>query len=350
MAYAEILNSHNLTAEQWDDMLYKEYIGQLNWKKFMGTSTDSIIQVKEDLKKGKGDKITLGIRGQMQGGTVLGNATGIGNEGSVDFYDFAITIDNIRHLVKAQDIPMSEQRVPWDFLQNVREAVEEKAQIYSDDKITTQLSSTTNGRVRSRYLYGAADSNWNATHATGLTNIDNTADQLTTNILRIAKRKALIPGTGADGVKMRPTKVVNGKAYEEWYVAICHPYCTRDLFDNDAAWKNAQLNIPPNSNRESPIFTGSAFKGAYDGILIHEYDRINLVSSTIQVAHNFLLGAQAAAMVWGQRPKFGEEFSDLGHAVSYEIHEISHVNKIYFTRTSEADHGVVHVFAAAVAD
>ena len=98
------------------------------------------------------------------------------------------------------------------------------------------------------------------------------------------------------------------------------------------------------------IFSGSSFKGAYDGILIYEYDRINLISSTIQVAHNMLLGAQAAAMVWGQRPKFGEEFSDLGHAVSYEIHEISHVDKIYFTRTNGVDNGKVSVFAAAVAD
>ena len=350
MAYAEILNSHNLTAEQWDDQLMKEYIGMLWWKRLMGASTDSVIQVKEDLKKGKGDKITIGIRGQMTGGLVLGNATGIGNEGSVDFYDFGITIDNIRHVIKAMDISMSEQRVPWDFLQQVREAVEEKAQIYADNKITTQLSSTTNGRVRARYLYGAVDSNWNATHATGLTNIDNTSDQLTTNMIRIAKRKALIAGTGADGVIMRPTKVQNGKNYEEWYIFVGHPYCTRDLFDSDAAWKNAQLNIPPQSNSNSPLFTGSSFKGAYDGCLMYEYHRINLISSTIQVAHNFLLGAQAAAMVWGQRPKFGEEFSDLNHAVSYEIHEISHVNKVYFTRTSEADHGVVHVFAAAVAD
>lgn len=349
MAYTEILNSHNLTAEQWDDQLFTEYTGQLWWKRVMGTSTDSVIQVKEDLKKGKGDKITVGIRGQMVGGTVLGNAKGIGNEGSVSFYDFGITIDNIRQVIKVEDIPMSEQRVPWDLLQNVREALEEKARIYVDDKITTQLSSVTNGRVRGRYLYGAVDSNWSATHSTALTGVDNTADQLTTNILRIAKRKANIP-VNADGIRVRPMKVMNGKAYEEWFIAVCHPYATRDMFDNDAAWKNAQLNLSPRNTDDSPIFSGSSFKGAYDGILIYEYDRINLVSSTIQVAHNFLLGAQAAVMVWGQRPKFKEEFSDLGHAVSYEIHEISHVDKVYFTRTNSVDHGIVHVFTAAVAD
>lgn len=349
MAYSEILTTHGLTAEEWDDQLFKEYIGMLWWKNLMGTSTNDIIQVKEELKKGKGDAITIGVRGTLQGGKVTGNSTGIGNEGRVDFYDQRITIDNVRHLVKAEDIPMSEQRVPWDFLQNVREAVEEKAKEDLDDEITTQLSVVTTGRVRGRYLYGAVDSNWNATHSTALGNIDNTADQLTTNMIRIGKRKATIPVV-ADSVKMRPMKVKNGKAYEEWFVFVGHPYCTRDLFDNDAAWKNAQLNIPPQSNGDSPIFTGSSFKGAYDGCLIYEYDRINLVSSTIQVAHNFLLGAQAAAVVWGQRAKFGEEFSDLNHNVSYEVHEIRGVKKIYFTRTNEMDQGKVSIFAAAVAD
>lgn len=348
MSYSEILTTHGLTAEQWDDQLFKEYTGQLWWKNLMGTSTNSVIQVKEELKKGKGDAITIGVRGTLQGGKVTGNSTGIGNEGRVDFFDQRITVDNVRHLVKAEDIPMSEQRVPWDFLQNVREAVEEKAQIDLDEEITTQLSVTSTGRVRGRYLYGAADSNWSAVHATALTAIDNTADQLTTNMLRIAKRKALIP-VNADGVIMRPMRVKNGKAYEEWFTSVSHGYCIRDLFDSDAAWKNAQLNVPPRSE-DSVIFSGSSFKGAYDGVLIYEYNRINLVSSTVQVAHNFLLGAQAAAVVWGQRSKFGEEFSDLSHNVSYEIHEIRGVKKIYFTRTNEMDQGIVHLFAAAVAD
>ena len=346
--YTEVLTTHGLTAEQWDDQLFKEYTGMLWWKNLMGTSINSTIQVKEDLKKGRGDAITIGVRGTMQGGKVTGNSKGIGNEGKVDFYDQRITIDNVREVIKAEDIPMSEQRVPWDFLQQVREAVEEKARIDLDDEITTQLSVVTTGRVRGRYLYGAVDSNWNATHSTALTNVDNTADQLNTNMLRIAKRKATIPIV-ADSVKMRPMMVKNGKAYEEWFTAVCHPYSTRDLFDNDAAWKNAQLNVPPRSE-DSVIFSGSSFKGAYDGILIYEYDRIQLVSSTIQVSHNFLLGAQAAAVVWGQRGKFGEEFSDLKHSVSYEIHEIRGVSKIYFTRTNQMDQGLVHIFAAAVAD
>lgn len=350
MAYTEILTSHDLTAEQWDDNLFKEYLGQLWWKNLTGVSADSIIQVKEDLVKKTGDAITIGIRGQLEGGKVTGNATGLGNAGRVQFYGQRITIDNVRHLVEVRDIPMAQKRVGFDVLNQVREELSRKASKDLDEEITTQLSDTATGRQRGRYLYGAVDSNWNATHATGLTNIDNTADQLTTNMIRIAKRKALIPGTGADSQRMMPMRVKGGKAYEEWFIFVGHPYSLRDMFDSDAAWKNAQLNIPPQSNSDSPLFSGSSFKGAYDGSLIYEYERINLVSSTIQVSANFLLGAQAAAVVWGQRSKFGEEFEDLGHRVTYEEHEIRGVKKIFFTRTNELDQGIVHVFAAAVAD
>lgn len=349
MAYTEILTGHDLTAEQWDDQIYKEYIGQLWWKNVMGTSQNAIITVKDDLTKKAGDAITVGVRGTMQGGKVTGNSTGIGNEGKVDFYGQRITIDNVRHLIKVQDVPMTQKRVGFNVLTEAKDALVEKSQLDLDETITTELSTTSTGRVRGRYLYGAADSNWNATHATALGNIDNTADQLTTNMMRIAKRKALIP-VNADGVKMRPTKIQNGKAYEEWFLFVGHSYALRDLFDSDASWKNAQLNLTPRSTSDSPIFSGSSFKGAYDGILIYEYDRIQLVSSTIQCAHNFLLGAQAGAVVWGQRSKFGEEETDVGHNITYETHEIRGVKKLYFTRTNEMDQGIVHVFSAAVAD
>ena len=350
MAYTEVLTGHTLTVEQWDSQLFEEEIGRLWWKTsgLMGTAIDSCINVKEDLLKKAGDAITIAHIGQLQGGKVTGNSTGIGNEGRVDFFGQRITVDNVRFLVRVDDIPMTQQRVDFDVLQAVKRRLADAAAKDLDEEITTVLSGTSTARVRGRYLYGAVDSNWNATHATALTNVDNTADQLTTNMIRIAKRKALIPINATE--IMTPIKVVNGKNYEEWFDFVAHPYGTRDMFDSDAAWKNAQLNIPPSANRESPIFTGSSFKGAYDGVLIHEYHRINLVSSTIQVAHNFLLGAQAAAVVWAQRSKFGEEFADIGHRVSYEQHEIRGVSKIYYDLTTQEDQGIVHVFSAAVAD
>lgn len=348
MAYTEILTSHGFTEEQWDSDIFETYLGMMWWKNWMGTDEESAIFLDEDLTKEAGDAITVGIMGEMQGGKVTGNSKAEGNEGRVDFYYQRLTIDNVRHVVKVEDIPMSQKRVGFPLLQKAKRALERKSMLDLDNEITLQLSNTSNGRVRGRYLYGALDSNWNATHATALTNIDNTADQLTTSVIDIAKRKALIPVNATN--KIRPIRVVDGKNYEEWYMFCGHTYAIRDMINNDAAWRNAQLNLPPKSSSDSPIFTGSSFKGAWNGTLIYEYERINLVSSTVQCAHNLLLGAQACGVTWGQRSKFAEEYTDIGHDVSYETHEIRGVEKLYFDLATPEDNGIVHVFTAAVAD
>jgi len=156
--------------------------------------------------------------------------------------------------------------------------------------------------------------------------------------------------------RMRPMNVKVGMNFEQWFICVLHPYCVRDLVDNDAAYRNAQLLLPPNGNRDSSLFTGNAFRGSYDGVLIYEYDRINLVASTIQVAHNLFLGAQAGVVAWGQMPKFNEQEQDLGHIVTYEIHEIRKTEKVVYGRAaidatlSDEDNGVIHYFSAAVAD
>jgi len=349
LAYVEILESNDLTAEQWDSQLFEEYIGQMWWKRVMGASMDSIIIVNEDLSAKAGSAINMPMRGLMQGGKVTGNSTGIGNEGTVPLYNYRIGVDNVRHLVRVEDIPMTQQRTAFNVLMAVKDALKEKNSLDLDETITSELSDVSVGRVQGRYLYGAADGNYNATHATALGNIDNTDDQLTLDMINIAKRKARIP-TNAEAI-IRPMRIVNGKNFEEWYMFVGHDLAMRDLIKNDAAFQNAHLLIPPQGNSDSPLFTGSSFKGNFNGVLLYEYQRIQLVSSTIQVAHNFFLGAQAGCVAWAQRPKFGEEFSDLKHKVTYETHEIRGVDKIAFDgRTTKEDNGVIHVFSAAVAD
>ncbi|RMG04687.1 MAG: DUF4043 family protein [Nitrospirae bacterium] len=346
MAYTEVLTDHDITPEQWDDMCFKEYIGQLFVKFLMGTNDSAVIQVKEELTKKSGDAITFNFGTKQTGGVVRGNTKGIGNEGKMDFYGQRVTIDNVRVLHKIWDIPMSQKRTNFNILNEAKHALTVKAQEVFEDDTVTALTDTSVGRVQGRYLYGSSDSNWDATHSTALQNIDNTNDQLSSAIISMAKRKAKIPANGAD-FKIRPMRVKAGKNYEEWYILLAHDYAIRDLVNNDAAFRNAQLLLPPGSNANSILYNGSAFKGSWEGVLIYEYERIPLVSSNIQVAHNLLMGAQAGAVAWGQRSKFGEEFEDLKHNVIYELHEIRGIAKLV---RNGVDHGIVNVFTAAVAD
>lgn len=363
MAYTEVLTSGNSatnTAEKWDVACHQEYVGKLMMKWLMGSSDDAVLQVKENLTKGAGDAVTIHFAGAQEGGTVRGNAKGIGNEGRMDFYAQRFVIDNTRNLHKIWDLPMSQQRLTFDILTQMKHALSTKHAEVLDDDVVLGLTDTSVGRVRGRYLYGAADSNWDATHATALsTNVDSTDDKLTTDILSIAKRKATIKGVGVSE-KIRPTKIKNGMRYEDWFIFLGHTYAIRDLTRDDAAFRNQQLLLTPGRNSDSVYFTGSHFKGSWGGVLIYEYDRLPLGPTagvnSIQTAHNLLLGAQAGAIVWGQRTRYTDEDEDLKHNYIAEFHDIRNKNggaagsyNIKMIRNS-VDHGLINVFTSAVAD
>jgi N4-gp56 family major capsid protein len=352
LSYVEILTDNGLTQEQWDNSLFTEYLAELQMKHFMGEGPNAIIQVKEELTKEDGDAITIGMRGRVVGGRISGNSKGVGNEGTMEFYNQRITIDNYRRLVKLENVRMSNKRTGFNVLEQAKMALMDEAAQDLNDDIIDALTDVSSGRVRGRYLYGAADSNWNATHATAEANVDSTNDRLTTDAIEIMKRKAVIPVNAL--TKMRPMKVKSGKNVEQWFTFMGHTYNFRDLRKFDAAWTNAHLNLPPMGNEASPIYSGSWFKGAWEGVLMYEYDQIPLDAtagaSSIQVSHCILLGAQAAAVVWGQRSKFGEEDQDLKHTKIYETHEIRGIQKLVFNRSTPEDNGVVHGFFAAVAD
>ncbi len=76
MSYTEVLTSHDLTAEQWENGIAAEYLQQLWWAHIMGESSDMPIQTKMDLTKKAGDAITLGIRSKLKGGHVTGRNKG----------------------------------------------------------------------------------------------------------------------------------------------------------------------------------------------------------------------------------------------------------------------------------
>ena len=125
------------------------------------------------------------------------------------------------------------------------------------------------------------------------------------------------------------------------------------------SWRDNLLNLTPRmvtSSSTSPIFSGSHFKGAIDGVLVYSHDGLDLTldgNGSSQIAHNLLLGAQAAAVVWAQRAKFKEEPADFGHDVSYELHEIREEASLVFNSTdggSAEDNGIIHLFASALAD
>jgi N4-gp56 family major capsid protein len=335
--------THGVSAEQWSNEVFSEYLAQNPFFNFMGTSSHNIIQVKEELTKAPGDAITVQLRAKLAGAGVSGSTTLKGAEEDLVFYDQRLLVDTIRHgvLLKGE---MSEKRVAFDLRNQAREALVDWASDKLRKDLVVALTNTAIGRDRSRYLYGISDTNWNATHATALATVDATNDKLTTAAISRAKRKALLEGTR----KVRPFVLKDGNKVEEVFVLFAHPYSVRDLLA-DADFKALNTYIPTKMG-DSVLVHGQRYKGMWDGVMIFETEMPVLSgagTSGINVAHNVLCGAQALAVAWGKRTNYKEDADDYGHQNGFAIDEIRGVSKLVF---NNVDHGVVNMFNAAVAD
>ncbi len=80
-----------LTPQIWDDQFFMEYVRDNRFKRYMGTDENSIIQLKEDLTKKRGDRVTFAAVNKLTGAGVTGNTTLEGNEEELDSRSMSLT-------------------------------------------------------------------------------------------------------------------------------------------------------------------------------------------------------------------------------------------------------------------
>lgn len=360
MASTSISTSHDLRVQQWDAKAFQQYLAKFVMKPYMGTSTESLIQVKDELGKEKGDKLWLPLVSALTGSGTTGTTTLEGNEEAMNFYGFSMELELYRNAVRFLG-SLSSKRTPFDLKDTARPALTSWLAQLQEDQCFTALGSvdgvlyasatagqknTWNSNNSDRVLYGAAVSNYNATHATALGNVDSTNDILNPAQGSLARRRARLANP-----KIRPIKMENG---EEWYVLFAHPRCIRD-FKASSVYQNAML-YAMERGKDNPLFTAAA--AAYDGVIYVETERVPIYTGvgngSIDVAHNFLCGAQALGMIasgfadrGGAMTPMTEKYFDYDEQWGCAIKSMHKIEKIRF---NSKDHGVVSVFSAAVAD
>lgn len=119
MATTAYGTNHGLAVKLWSRKLFREALKQCFMSRYLGEGSDSMIQVLNDTKKGAGDRITVGLRMQLSGPGVQGDATLEGNEEALTTYSDAVTIDQLRHAVRSSG-KMSEQRIPFSVREEAR--------------------------------------------------------------------------------------------------------------------------------------------------------------------------------------------------------------------------------------
>ncbi len=95
---AESTARTGLTPQVWDSDFFTEYIRDNRFKRYMGTSPSNVIQVKEDLSRKPGDRVTFGSVRALSGG-VTGNTVLEGNEAELDMCSMMVAVAFLRNAV-----------------------------------------------------------------------------------------------------------------------------------------------------------------------------------------------------------------------------------------------------------
>jgi len=351
-----------LTPQQWDDKFFVEYLQNHPFKPYMGTDENSIIQIKEDLSKKKGDRLTFALVNKLDGAGVTGSSTLEGNEEAMDSRSFALSVNKRRNGVRVSEI--QEQYSAISLRQAAKAVLKDWSMEADINRIYTALGSINGVTYASaseaekdawlvdnadRVLFGALKSNNSANdHSASLANIDNTNDKLTPAALSLMKRMAL-----AATPKIRPIRVEGMN--KRFLVAFANPRAFRDLKENSVmvqAMRDVTL-----ANQNNKLFQGGDLE--WDGVIVHECDGLPVIAGVgaagIDVAPVYLCGAQALGLAMAKRWTSKTEEFDYGDKHGVAIEAIDGLAKMLFGSgaSDTADlkqHGVVTGYFAGVAD
>lgn len=321
--------SEALTQKAWAKQLWREAETESFFARFTGEGPNCIIQKKTDLKKDKGDQITIGLMMKLTGAGITGENMLEGNEEKLTMYDFSVKVDQIRNAVRLAG-SMTEQKTSL----NLRTAAKDALKIWLGEKNEkdTFAALTANPTANRVYYAGGRTAEAEIT----------ASDTFSTAVISAARRKAKLATP-----KVRPVKV-NGR---DWYVMIIDSYQARDL-KADPNWIAAQkdANLRGENN---PIFTGAL--GTYDGVILHEHENVIRTATGASdgyVGHALLLGAQAGVLAVAKEPNWKEKSFDYDDKVGFATGMIRGIEKAVFTDEGDTkfDFGVVQVITSSVAD
>lgn len=350
-----------LRVQQWDDKFFVEYIQKNLFSKYFGKDENSIIQVKEDLTKKKGDRLAYALVNRLTNNAVTGSDTLEGNEEDMTSRSHRLTVTKRRNGVRTSEI--EEQKSAISLRNAGRRSLMTWSMEDTRDQVIDALGSINGVAYASasesqkdawlvdnadRVLFGAAKSNNAANdHSAALAEIDNTADKFSPDTLSLMKRLALQANP-----KIKPITVDGGKRY---YVAFAGNRTFRDFKDNTTI-KQAQREVSVRMQNVK-LFEGGDQE--WDGIIVHEVDDIPVYSGVgaggIDVSPVYLCGCQAVGLGWAKRWRSAVEKFDYGDKYGTAIESIMGIEKLNFgTGADDTDdlkqHGCVTGYFSAVDD
>lgn len=352
----------NLQIEQWEKGFFVEYVRKNRFNRYMGKSENSIIQTIMTLSKRPGADITVALVTRLTGAGVTGDNTLEGNEEALGNYGHQVTINQRRHAVAIGHMEQKRSQInmlnaakvqlrTW-AMEQLRDDIIRAMKSPNVDGTTSYASSTQTEKDTwltantDRVLFGELKSNQSAgDHSASLDAIDSTNDVLKPAIVSLARRMA----RDADP-HIRPVRVGED---EEWFVMFCNPWAFRD-FKNNSTYQQAAREAELRG-KNNPLFRDGDL--VWDGVILREIPEntsegdlvLGGSSGTVDVAANFLCGAQSILVAWGEKTKAIFDERDFQNIQAVGVKEMLGVEKATLV-DNDTQHGMVTVYTAGVGD
>lgn len=278
--------------------LQKEAIIDSYFGKYMGTSSSSIVHVKTDLEKKKGDTISFGIRMKLKGAAVTEGQRAEGREEALTKHMCDVVLARYRKPVMVEK-GISEQRDNFNMDTESQDALREWMTEHLDDLCFTEM-------------YASHTNNYYAGDATSIDTLA-TDDELSPTFL---KKIATIAKTGYYRAfnPIAPI-VVDG---EKYWKLLCSPGALDKLALNPTM-QQFLLNAAPRSIQDNPLFKGAKYVA--HGVIVEDHERVATGTNTLGTTYskNILLGAQSLIWAWGEKPNIVSKDDDyeenIGHCI-----------------------------------
>jgi N4-gp56 family major capsid protein len=290
----------------WAKDLYAQAEKLTFWHRFEGPEGSSMPLIRrDDLEKQPGDTVKLDIVLALTGAGLTGSTSnGLldGNEEKMHFRQMSFTVDALRHGVRWEKLGkiLINHSMRSTALMQLRKWLAGKL----DDDIFTTLSAVPAAGGGTPYK-NVLVVNTTTTLDAGTASINaddvEAANVLTLDLITAAKAYAKVE------LQMEPVRMENG---EELYFLVAHDYVIAEL-KKTTAWQTAQRDARERG-AGNPLFTGAV--GMWDNVVILSSDRINRAANatSVQVATNLLLGAQAVARGYAYYPDWTEQYFSYG--------------------------------------
>ena len=370
----------------WISDYLAEYVRESGFLPYMGRKSSSIILTKYELAEESGKTINIPLVTKLTAAGVRGSGVLNGAEEQLGNFNCAISVDWIRNGVKVPKSSSFKTEI------NLLNAGRDMLKLWSADTLrsdmikfmagptvttsslpavaildtagNTVVAAATAANYNTwcaansdRILFGLLTSNFSATHATGLANVDSTNDKLTTGIGSLAKRMAK-----AASPAIRPYRLADGR---EYFVMFCGARSFRDLkLDTVMVSANRDSRAREGGGMDSnPLFQDGDM--IHDGIIYRQIEEISTIVTTsatfvaagaagISVEPNFLCGQQAMGVAWGQEPTpITDALDDYKFRPGVAIEELRGIAKLHFgtgSASASKQQGIVTVYTSGVGD